>query len=621
MSQKQLTLAKAWPGLVDRELKFMKTKSFWSLSLLLGLLVSSRMTGGAQTVTQVSAGSNHSLFRLSDGSLWGLGYNGDGELGDGTYNNTNRPEEIVAGGVTAIAAGTYHSLFLESDGSLWGMGDAFYGELGDGASNSTTNRPEKIAPGGVAAIAAGSRFSLFLKSDGSLWAMGDNNQGQLGDGTNSNNNILNTNLPEQTVASNVTAIAAGGGHSLFLKSDGSLWGNGDNSHGQLGDGTYNFTNHPEQIVATNVTAIAAGTFHSLFLKSDGSLWGMGDNAYGQLGDGNITGINAGTNRPELIVSSGVVAIADGTGHSLFLKSDGSLWGMGYNEDGELGDGSNTTTNQPEQIVASGVAAIAAGSEHSLFLKTDGSLWGMGFNADGQLGDGTRDNSNQPELLVASDVTAIAAGSYQSFFIKSDGSLWAMGDNFFGQLGNGTFLTAPPYGIIHPEQILTSGVTAVASGYGHTLILKSNGSLWAMGDNEYGQLGDCTYTNKNVPEQILPSDVTAIAAGVWQSLFIKSDGSLWGMGQNMYGQLGDGTYNNTNCPARIVIESGPRLDLIKAVKPAFSSLSLGTNYQMQLSADMSTWTNYGDPFTATNASMVYPQYFDIENWGKLYFRLH
>ena len=405
MSQKQLTLAKAWPGLVDRELKFMKTKSFWSLSLLLGLLVSSRMTGGAQTVTQVSAGSNHSLFRLSDGSLWGLGYNGDGELGDGTYNNTNRPEEIVAGGVTAIAAGTYHSLFLESDGSLWGMGDAFYGELGDGASNSTTNRPEKIAPGGVAAIAAGSRFSLFLKSDGSLWAMGDNNQGQLGDGTNSNNNILNTNLPEQTVASNVTAIAAGGGHSLFLKSDGSLWGNGDNSHGQLGDGTYNFTNHPEQIVATNVTAIAAGTFHSLFLKSDGSLWGMGDNAYGQLGDGNITGINAGTNRPELIVSSGVVAIADGTGHSLFLKSDGSLWGMGVNDHGQLGDGTYNNTNRPEEIVASGVVAIAAGWGHSLFAKSDGSLWGMGVNDSGQLGDGAGSQTNRPVKIWPANLVA------------------------------------------------------------------------------------------------------------------------------------------------------------------------------------------------------------------------
>ena len=104
----------------------------------------------------------------------------------------------------------------------------------------------------------------------------------------------------------------------------------------MGDGTYNSTNRPEQIVASNVTAIAAGYLHSLFLKSDGSLWAMGYNVYGQLGDGTFNN----TNRPEQIVASGVTAIAAGYYHSLFLKSDGSLWAMGNNADGELGDGTS-----------------------------------------------------------------------------------------------------------------------------------------------------------------------------------------------------------------------------------------------------------------------------------------
>src|ERR1019366_7020174 len=98
-----------------------------------------------------------------------------------------------------------------------------------------------------------------------------------------------TNRPEQIVATNVTAIAAGHYHSLFLKSDGSLWAMGGNGFGQLGDGTFNQTgiNSPKKIVGTNVTAIACGGDHSLFLKSDGSLWGMGDNEAGQLGDGTV----------------------------------------------------------------------------------------------------------------------------------------------------------------------------------------------------------------------------------------------------------------------------------------------------------------------------------------------
>jgi len=122
-----------------------------------------------------------------------------------------------------------------------------------------------------------------------------NDSGQLGDGT-----LNNTSPPERIVASNVTAIAAGSAHSLFLKGDGSLWAMGLNDSGQLGDGTYINTNLPEQIVASGVTAIAAGGDHSLFLKSDGSLWTMGDNTFGELGD--VTYNN--TNRPQVVVYPG-----------------------------------------------------------------------------------------------------------------------------------------------------------------------------------------------------------------------------------------------------------------------------------------------------------------------------
>jgi alpha-tubulin suppressor-like RCC1 family protein len=182
-----------------------------------------------------------------------MGNNDWGQLGDGTYNNTNRPEQIVASGVTAIAAGYHNSLFLKSDGSLWAMGDNSYGELGDGTFNDAV-RPEQIVTNGVTAIAGGSGHSLFLKSDGSLWGMGADYYGQLGDGTYGTAPYYATNRPEQIVASNVTAIATGGYHSLFLKSDGSLWAMGDNEYGQLGDGTYGTapyyaTNRPEQIVA------------------------------------------------------------------------------------------------------------------------------------------------------------------------------------------------------------------------------------------------------------------------------------------------------------------------------------------------------------------------------------
>jgi alpha-tubulin suppressor-like RCC1 family protein len=377
-------------------------------------------TSEAQTVVKVAAAANNSLFLKSDGSLWAMGRNQYGELGDGTFNQTNRPELIVAGSVTAVAAGYFHS--------------------------------------------------LFLKNDGSLWAMGYNSQGELGDGAYGTAPYYATNRPEQIVATNVTAIAAGGGHSLFLKSNGSLWAMGYNGYGELGDGSYTRTARPEQIVATNVTAIAAGSYYSLFLKTDGSLWAMGDNFYGQLGDGS----------------------------------------------------GNITTNRPEQIVSSNVTAIAAGYYHSLFLKSDGSLWAMGYNNRGQLGDGTTSNTNRPEQIVASNVTAIAAGYYHSLFLKNDGSLWGMGYNYQGELGDGTYTTLPPYGTNQPEQIVVGNVTVVAAGYYHSLFLKRDGSLWGMGYNGYGQLGDGTTSNTNRPEQI----VAGVSSGFNQiSCQLLSGGSV------------------------------------------------------------------------------------------------
>ena len=402
----------------------------------------------------------------------------------------------------------------------------------------------------------------------------------------------------------VTNIAAGGGgdYSLFIESDGSLWAMGFNVYGQLGDGTlgntsYYGTNRPEQIVASNVVAIAGGGDHSLFIKSDGSLWAMGLNNFGQLGDGTYGDNTAyyGTNQPEQIVSSNVVAIAAGGDHSLFLKSDGSLWAMGFNGLGQLGDGTFSTVNIPEQIVSSNVIAIAAGGFHSLFLKADGSLWVMGFNSNGQLGDGTFNNASTPEEIVSSNVIAISGGGWYSLFIKSDGSLWAMGQNDSGQLGDGTFNDTN-----QPVQVVSNGVVAIAAGT-QSLFLKSDGSLWAMGQNSYGQLGNGTFSDTNQPEQIVSNGVVAIAAGGLHSLFLKSDGTLWGMGYNSSGQLGDGFLSNSSLPEQIVPSPQPVLvaGISSRTNLQFNATCLfggtfqllaGTNLTQPLNLWTPVWTN-------------------------------
>jgi alpha-tubulin suppressor-like RCC1 family protein len=173
---------------------------------------------------------------------------------------------------------------------------------------------------------------------------------------------------------------------------------GGYQYGQLGDGNAGLNvqvNSPEEIVASNVMAVAAGNDHSLFLNSDGSLWAMGRNSYGQLGDGTTNDSHI----PKLILSGNVTAIAAGVYYSLFLKSDGSFWAVGYNGYGQLGDGTTNNRFAPFEVLSSGVTAISAGVYHSLFLKSDGSLWGMGRNSSGQLGDGTYNDTHQPEMIL------------------------------------------------------------------------------------------------------------------------------------------------------------------------------------------------------------------------------
>jgi alpha-tubulin suppressor-like RCC1 family protein len=346
------------------------------------------------------------------------------------------------------------TLTVLTNGSLWAMGDNYHGQLGDG-TRMQSNSPLPILSTGVQMVAAGGGFNLYVRTDGSLWAIGNNETGQLGDGT-----TTDRHTPVQILSSGVQAVAAGDVFSLILKTDGSLWAMGYNDRGELGDGTTTERNSPVRILSGGVQAIAAGYYHSLILKTDGSLWAMGANNCGQLGDG--TKIQR--NSPVRILSSGVQAIAAGGSQSLFLKTDGSLWAMGGNWDGQLGDGTATEQDSPVEVLSGGVQAIAAGGYHSLILKTDGSLWATGWNGYGQLGDGTTTQRNSPVEILVSGVQSISAGDRHSLILKIDGSLWAMGNNDCGQLGDGTTT-----GCLMPELIAVNALKIAAGAFNSLLL--------------------------------------------------------------------------------------------------------------------------------------------------------
>ena len=262
------------------------------------------------------------------------------------------------------------------------------------------------------------------------------------------------------------------------------------------------------------------------------------------------------------MTSNAVAVSAGDGHSLYVSREGTLWAMGRNWTGQLGQEWGNYWFLPV-AVANGVTAVAAGLSHTLFITADGSLWAMGGNNLGQLGVGDLVDRFSP-VFVASDVVTVAAGGQHSLFVKSDGTLWAMGFNGLGQLGNGTNINQTL-----PVAIATN-VTAARAGNRHSLFTKNDGTLWAVGNNSYGQLGNGTTASTNLAV-LVTNEVVAIAAGYYHSLFAKADGSLWSMGASSNGELGIGTLVNTNRPTRV---TGFTTASLCAIDTSFHSLAVG-----------------------------------------------
>jgi alpha-tubulin suppressor-like RCC1 family protein len=306
---------------------------------------------------------------------------------------------------------------------------------------------------------------------------------------------------------------------------------------------------PQDVTALNAdddSRAAAGYQHTLALKSDGTLWAWGWNNYGQLGDGTTvnksTPVAIGADTQWLVVSGGVY-------HCAAVKLDGTLWTWGRNSSGQLGDGGNTDRWTPAAIDSlHSWGFVAAGGSHTVALKTDGTLWAWGSNTYGQVGDGSGSTRYYPRQIgFDNHWVSVAAGIFHTVAVKSDGTLWAWGLNSRGQLGDGTTTDRYSPGMIGTD----TDWVAVEAGQWHTAAVKSNGTLWAWGDNEYGQLGDGTIVGKSSPTRVgTGADWTAVAAGDWHTLARKTDGTLWAFGYNYYGQLGDDTSVNKDVPTQI-----------------------------------------------------------------------
>lgn len=336
----------------------------------------------------------------------------------------------------------------------------------------------------VVAIGCGGRNSFLLRSDGSVYSTGYNAYGGLGLG----DTVDRSTWVQIAGVSGVKAIGAGGygsSASSLHTSDGGLLVAGWNTTGEFASSTISGSRSQFVRVSEVVdVAILKENGQRLgVLRSDGTFWGSGLNSYGQLGDGTAT------DRSTLVPVIGVTAVRQfrlGLRSTFAITPVGDIFSAGRNQYGALGIGS-ATGSQQTFVQATGISQgieIACGTTNTLILRADGRVFAVGRNNYGLLADGTTiDRSTFVEVLGISNVVSIAANEFGSYALRSDGFVFSAGVAHY--LGDGTSTNRSTFAQVSN----LSEIVTISCGYRHGFAVSGNGSVFAWGQNDFGQLGD------------------------------------------------------------------------------------------------------------------------------------
>lgn len=569
----------------------------WSTGLLtavFAVMTTALLASFGARAASLGAGLSHSCALADAGRVKCWGANNFRQLGDGTTTDRLTPADVTALSepLTTIAVGGNHACGLTAAGSVkcWGLNQ--YGQLGDGTATETAAAVSVVGlQSGIVAVAAGRRHSCALTSAGAVKCWGSNEKGQLGDG-----GTTDSSLPVDVIGlqSGVAAVLAGGYGTCAVTSAGAAKCWGDNTYGQLGDGTTNEAQAPVDAVGlgAGVADISiSGSRTCARLNSGGAkCWGLGPLGNGADNDSSVP-VDVQT------LGADAIAVAVGFWQTCALTSAGSVKCWGYNDSGNLGDGSYSTQLAPTLVqgLESGATEIATNDDHTCARLQSGELRCWGFGANGQLGDGI-----PSRRLVATDVVglgqsalSIAPGALHACALTTSGAVQCWGNNLTGALGDGTWIPhltpADVQGLdggiasissgLHQTCALTaaggvlcwgetshgripvpvgvmglnSGIQALSLGSRHGCVVTETGGAKCWGQNGAGQLGDGTNVSRLDPVDVtgLTSGVASIAAGYYHTCAITTVGSVKCWGSNGGGVLGDGTTTPSSVPVDVV----------------------------------------------------------------------
>jgi alpha-tubulin suppressor-like RCC1 family protein len=565
------------------------------------------LTNWKQVYTLPAINPGHTMAAIkTDGTLWMWGGNVNGQLGNGTVIAYSSPIQIgsltnwkkVVGAVGRTAA-------IKTDGTLWAWGIV----RNYNGTGSTINYSSPIQIGSLAIwnnISPLSYFSfLLLDNSGYLWGYG-NGAGTLTTSLSGGSTSDIAQFQFQPLQK-YKSISAGGQSTSEIyfaipdyysqdlgeryvskdyyldvyaniasatgnRTAPGVWAWGNNQYGSIGNNTTTYYSSPIQIgTLTNWKQVVAGGYFGAAIKTDGTLWTWGYNGYGQLGNGAATTVNY-SSPVQVGALTDWKMIATNNYFASAIKTNGTLWAWGQNNAGMLGLNVTTQYSSPVQVGAlTNWKQVSCATNWSSAIKTDGTLWTWGYGAGGRLGNSLITNYSSPIVIGAlTNWKQVACGYDAGYAIKTDGTLWAWGTNTSGQLGNGTvtYYSSPIQigALTNWKQVATGGTYVVSA-------IKTDGTLWAWGQNVYGQLGNGTVTYYSSPIQIgALTNWKSVSAGYYSTAAVKTDGTLWAWGYNTTGSLGNGTVTYYSSPIQIGVLSN-----WKSVANGISSFAISDGY--------------------------------------------
>ncbi len=576
-------------------------------------------TCGIEDYTEEDPNNPASFLRFKRLYCWGG--NALGQLGIGTTITQSTIFDVETDFEwTQVSPGNKHTCAIRLDGSLWCWGDNSNSQLGHVITDNTRASQVDINTDWKQ-IKSSDQFTCGIRTiaseeDRRIYCWGLNDKYQLGDGTTTLRNIPTDIDDTNTLNTDWKKVSLGKQHGCALKqTSGALYCWGDNTYGQLGDGSINTSPIAKQVSNTNSGIIsswqdvASGQNHTCAVASSNELFCWGNNDAGQLGIGST----AHQARPVKIThTTGWIEVDAGASHTCAVDQnyDAHCWGL--NSRGQLANGATINTKQPTRFDSStNWAYIASGKLHSCGLKGSGPSYALycgGINDFGQLGIGSTSNQSQPILVTTHDGStqinawrSVSVGQDHTCAIGVNGPerpLFCWGRNTHGQLSDNVNL-ANTTTHWNPTKVSIGGDnwTEVVAGRNHTCGRKGSDELWCWGDNSSGQIGIGNPSSGDVrtPSQI-PGSWISVAVGGYapqggHTCAVKSGGELWCWGDNTSSQIGIGTVTNyETTPTRLRSIADP--EATPVYESDWLSVKAGDKHTCALKSDSQLWC-WGD----------------------------